>query len=64
MGVLDGTELLERLLTVEVVDVRITGVDLVRDVTGDVDGLGRPEVTGDLEGVRILVTSVVADGLG
>lgn len=64
MGVLDGTELLERLLTVEVVDVRITGVDLVRDVTGDVDGLGRPEATGDLEGVRVLVTSVVADGLG
>ena len=51
-------------MMVEAVDVRITGVDLVRDVTGEVDALGLPEVTGDLEGVSVLVTFVVADGLG
>lgn len=64
VGVLDGTELLGWRVTVEIVDVRITGVDLVRDVTREVDGLGLPEVTGDLEGVSVLVAFVVADGLG
>ena len=64
VGVLDGTELLEWPVTVETVDVRITGVDLVRDVPREVDGLGLPEVTGDLDGVSVLVVFVVADGLG
>ena len=51
-------------MKVETVDVRITGVDLVRDVTSEGDGRGLPEVTGDLEGVSVLVDLVVAEGLG